>query len=477
MTVRVRFAPSPTGYLHIGGARTALFNYLFARATGGTFLLRIEDTDLERGNAEYEALQIGDLQWLGIQHDEGPDRPGSCGPYRQSERLHLYKEYALRLIDQGRAFYCFCSEEELERKRQEAEKENRAPVYDGTCHQVSKEEAQRRLAAGEKAVIRFRSYGQAYTIHDHVRGEVHFPQGMVGDFVILRANDYPVYNYCCVVDDWLMGITHVIRGEEHLPNTLRQLMLYQGFGVTPPQFAHLSLLVNKERAKLSKRDGAVSVGQYRDDHYLPQALTNYLCLLGWSHPQEKDVFTLDEVIPLFSLDRFVKSSAFYDIEKLKFINGQHLRRMDNAQLVKEFDPFISPEHFYHQQSEEWKQSLASLYKDKINLASEITDFAQDLLRTQNFDTPQMQEINSWETTPGIRNYLRQEVQNLLNQGKEFADLSDFERWSSELKQNLKAKGKFLFMGMRGALTGADHGPDLKVLMNLTPLKVIRQRLQ
>ena len=221
MTVRVRFAPSPTGYLHIGGARTALFNFLYARAKGGTFILRIEDTDLERSRPEYEEMQRQDLQWLGIIHDEGPDKPGDCGPYRQSERLEIYKKNALDLIEKGLAYYCFCSDEILEEKRIAAEKENRAPVYDGTCRHLAKEESLQRLQKGETASIRFKCYDKSYTIHDHVRGEVQFPSGMVGDFVILRSNHMPVYNYCCVVDDWLMKITHVIRGEEHLPNTLR----------------------------------------------------------------------------------------------------------------------------------------------------------------------------------------------------------------------------------------------------------------
>ncbi|MBP5296269.1 MAG: glutamate--tRNA ligase [Bacteriovoracaceae bacterium] len=474
--VRVRFAPSPTGYLHIGGARTALFNYLYAKASGGTFVLRIEDTDQERGNAAYEKLQIEDLKWLGINHDEGPDKPGTVGPYHQSERLDIYRQYAQQLIKEGKAYYCFCSDEELEQKRQQAIKENRAPLYDGTCRNLAPAEVERRLAAGEKAVIRFKAPQKEYVIHDHVRGEVRFPPGMVGDFVILRANGYPVYNYCSVIDDWLMGMTHIIRGEEHLPNTLRQLMLYEGFGVQPPEFAHLALLVNKERAKLSKRDGAVSVGQYREDHYLPEALVNYLCLLGWSHPEEKDVFTLDEVIPFFSLDRFVKSSAFYDIEKLKYLNGQHLRRLPLDRLIKEFSPFIPEGHPFHQEGREYQERLINLYKDKIDFASDITPLAEELVQEKVTPAVAVQEILAWDSTKTMRPILQEKLNALAAAGQAWVSSEDFQNWCNEFKTQYKIKGKFLFMGMRGLLTGHEHGPDLAAQITLIPLAILQARV-
>jgi glutamyl-tRNA synthetase len=290
MTVRVRFAPSPTGYLHIGGARTAMYNYLFAKAMGGKYILRIEDTDLERSKREFEDSQIGDLKWLGLVHDEGPDVGGEYGPYRQSERGHIYASWAQKLIDTEHAYYCFCSEEELTAKKELANLEKRAPHYDGKCRNLSLDEATSRLAAGEEAVIRFKAPRKAYVFNDHVRGRVVFPEGMVGDFVVMRANGVPVYNYAVVVDDASMKISHVIRAEEHLPNTLRQLMLYEAFNETPPEFAHVSLLIGEDRQKLSKRHGATSVNMYKDMNYLPDALLNYLLLLGWSHPEDKDVF-------------------------------------------------------------------------------------------------------------------------------------------------------------------------------------------
>ncbi len=303
MTVRVRFAPSPTGYLHIGGARTALYNYLYSKAVGGTFVLRIEDTDLERSNSEYEKLQIDDLKWLGINHDEGPDKPNpKYAPYRQSERADIYMKYANMLLEKDLAFYDFCTEEELEAQKEKALAEGRDPVYEGKWKDPAfKQEALDRVAAGEKTAIRFRAPKKAYTLDDKVKGKVVYPENMVGDFVIVRSNGLPVYNFCCVIDDHLMDITHVIRGEDHLNNTVRQLMIYEALGAKLPEFSHVSLLIGHDRQKLSKRHGATSVNLYRNEHYLPEAMCNYLCLLGWSHPTERDIFDKQDIVEVFSL--------------------------------------------------------------------------------------------------------------------------------------------------------------------------------
>ena len=257
--VRVRFAPSPTGQFHIGGVRTALYNFIYARATGGVFVLRIEDTDLERSNMESEKLHMEGMKWLGMDYDEGPDKPGEFGPYRQSERLEIYKKYADELITKGKAFYCFCTDEELLEKKEKAKAGGLNPNYDGTCRNLSHDEVSKRLQKGEKAAVRFKVPIKAFTFKDRVKGEVTFPENMVGDFIILRSNGLPVYNYCCVIDDYLMKITHVIRGDDHLANTLRQLMLYEAISVSPPEFAHVSLIVGHDRQKLSKRHGATSL--------------------------------------------------------------------------------------------------------------------------------------------------------------------------------------------------------------------------
>ncbi len=388
MTVRVRFAPSPTGYLHIGGARTALYSYLFARAHGGKYILRIEDTDLERSKREFEEVQIEDLKWLGITHNEGPDVGGDFGPYRQSERTQLYKDLAWELVEKGHAYPCFLSSDELDELTKKAEAEKISPhAYHGKYRDFDLAEAKKKIAAGEEHVIRFKNPGKTWTFKDHVRGEVTFPVDMVGDWVIIRSNGMPVYNFCCVVDDWKMGMTHVMRAEEHLNNTCRQLMLYEALGAKVPEFAHVSLLVGEDRQKLSKRHGATSVKQYKDENYLPQAVNNYLCLLGWSHPEEKDIFDVLELGKSFEMSRFSKSPALYDVNKLNFFNGQYLRALSGTELVSHIEKSIPSDSPFHQQSNEWKTTCCELIKEKIQLASEANSFMPLFLKQQAASPP------------------------------------------------------------------------------------------
>lgn len=474
MTVRVRFAPSPTGYLHIGGARTALYNYLFAKATGGTFVLRIEDTDAERSKKEYEVLQMQDLQWLGICHDEGPGKGGDFGPYHQSERFDIYKKYAEQLVDQGHAFYCFCSSEELEAKKESAQSEGRDPIYDGKCRNLSVTEARKRIAAGEEAVVRFKAPAKSYILEDKVRGRVEFPENMVGDFVIMRSAGLPVYNFCCVVDDWLMKITHVIRGEDHLNNTLRQLMIYEALGAELPTFAHVSLLVGKDRQKLSKRHGTTSVTQYRQETYLPGAMVNYLSLLGWSHPQEVDIFDINDLEGIFTLDRFSKSPAVFDLEKFKWINGQHIKKMDDIELLNKIIEFIDKDSPFHSQSEDWKIKCVGLYKTQINFFAEINERLAEIFDPQISPDADLEEVKSWETTPQIASYFKAELEKVSTP---FVTLEQFNHWTDFVKNEMKIKGKFLFKGVRGCLTGRGHGPDLKTLVPLTRVDVLKVRVE
>lgn len=474
MSVRVRFAPSPTGYLHIGGARTALYCYLFAKAHQGTFVLRVEDTDLERSKREFEDSQIGDLKWLGLTFDEGPHIGGNYGPYRQSERLHLYKKYALELIENGHAYPCFCSQEELERKKEAIVGE--APHYDGTCKKLSKEEVKQKLDQGLEHAIRFMVPDKNYSFKDHVRGYVSWPKDMVGDFVILRSNGMPTYNFCCAIDDYLMKITHVIRAEEHLNNTLRQLMIYDALKADPPEFAHVSLLIGEDRQKLSKRHGATSVTQYKEMDYLPGALLNYLSLLGWSHPKEIEIFDVAEIIPLFSLDRFSKSPAIYDISKLNFINAQHIRRMPLDLLIKEFNKAIPKDSIYHSQTEIWKQKFAELFRDKITFFSELQSKVQTIFNTEKPTDSEFLDIMVKESTLTIKEFLLAKFIKLNNQGAKIISASELDEWMVEIKETLGIKGKDLFMGLRALLTGAVHGPDLKKLMELTPLEIVIKRV-
>lgn len=475
MTVRVRFAPSPTGYLHIGGARTALYNYLYSKAVGGTFVLRIEDTDLERSKSEYELLQREDLAWLGIIHDEGPDKPNpKYGPYRQSERLDIYMKHAQELIAKGMAYYDFCTEEELEAMRAKTEEEGGDPHYSGKWREEAHwAEAKARVAAGEKTAIRFKVPRKAYTLNDKVKGSVTYPDNMVGDFVILRSNGLPTYNYCCVIDDWLMDISHVIRGEDHLNNTVRQLMLYEAFNAKAPEFAHVSLLIGHDRQKLSKRHGATSVNLYKNDHYLPEALCNYLTLLGWSHPEEKDIFNKEDIISLFSLDRFSASAAMYDIEKLKWVNAEHIKKMDNATLIKlvELEPETA---FFTKQTPEWKNACVELLKRYAQFTPDFPKLVNEMIVNDQIEmTETLKEILSWETTPKIISYIQGEVEKFNG---EFVTENELNTWMDHAKKELGVKGKPLFQGVRAALTGHDHGPDLKFLIPLTPVSVLKKRV-
>lgn len=475
MSVRVRFAPSPTGYLHIGGARTALYNYIFAKAHNGTYILRIEDTDQERSTKEFEESQIADMAWLGLQHDEGPGVGGDYGPYHQSERMGIYQEYAKKLLDEGKAFYDFCSDEELEEMARKNKEEGTAPYTGKWKLSEHWEEAKSRIAAGEFAPIRFLVPDIDLSFKDYVRGEVKFPKGMVGDFVIIRSNGMPTYNFCNVVDDYLHKITHVIRGEDHVNNTLRQVMVYNAIGADVPEFAHVSLLIGEDRQKLSKRHGATSVRQYREQGYLPEALANYLCLLGWSHPEEKDVFTIEEISQreIFTLTRFSKSHAVYDIEKLKYINGQHIRKMDADTLLKRASEFLVDGSFFHEQSVEWKVEFLTLYQDKIHLFPEYNEKLDEVLSESVEKNSDLEEILSWETTPDIKNYLQEELEKVED---DFVTQDLFSSWMDYCKKELKIKGKPLFMGFRGVLTGQNHGADLKVLIPLTPVAVLKKRL-
>lgn len=332
--VRARFAPSPTGYLHVGGARTALFNWLFARHHGGTFILRIEDTDLERSTRESEEQVLADLRWLGIDWDEGPEAGGDYGPYRQSERLSIYKEYVQRLLDAGKAYECYCTAEELQERREQMMAAGKAPMYDRRCLHLSDEE-RTRLAEERPRVVRFLSPDEGEVrFRDHIRGEVVFENKLLDDLVIQKSDGYPTYNFAVVVDDHLMRITHVIRGEDHVTNTARQIQLFQAFGWELPEFAHVPLILGADRTRLSKRHGAVAVGHYRDEGFLADAMVNYLALVGWAYDDKTELFTRDELIKYFTLEKVAKHGATFDRKKFEWMNGVYIRQASLAELAE-----------------------------------------------------------------------------------------------------------------------------------------------
>jgi glutamyl-tRNA synthetase len=388
--------------------------------------------------------------------------------------LEIYDKYAKQLIDQGLAYYDFTTEEELEAVKAENEAQGVHTHYQGKWKDPEMHaEALKKIAAGEKPAIRFRAPMKDFTLQDMVKGQVVYPADMVGDFVIVRSNGLPVYNYCCVVDDMLMEITHVIRGEDHLSNTVRQLMLYEAFKQKPPVFAHVSLLIGQDRQKLSKRHGATSVHLYKEEHYLPQALCNYLTLLGWSHPAETDIFTKEEIVSLFNLERFSAHAAIYDLVKLKWVNGQHLRKLTNDQLAAEVERLAPAGHSFLAQTAEWKDKCMELLKQKVEFIADMIPLMDDLIFDENVEmTDELKEILSWETTPKIVSYIGGEVSKLT---EGFANEAQLTAWSDAVKKDLGVKGKPLFMGLRAALTGKGHGPDLKFLIPLTPVTVLKKR--
>ncbi|HEX8810417.1 MAG TPA: glutamate--tRNA ligase, partial [Terracidiphilus sp.] len=350
---RVRFAPSPTGMLHVGNARTALYNWLFARRTGGDFLLRIEDTDLERSEARYETQLIEDLHWLGLDWEEGPGRlnsapEGAYGPYRQSERLEIYAKHTEQLLSERKAYRCFCTPEELEAERKQAAAEHRPQVYSGKCRNLSHETINQNLAAGKPYAVRLRIEDHPLRFHDLVRGEVEFAPETVSDPILVRSaiggvsQGVPVYNYVVTVDDALMDITHVIRGDDHISNTPKQVAIYEAFGWPVPHFAHLSTILGADRERLSKRHGATSISTFREMGYLPEALVNYLALLGWGAEDGKtETFTLDELAHVFSLERVTPSPAVFDFDKLNWLNRHYIKLADPQRLAALAHPYFS----------------------------------------------------------------------------------------------------------------------------------------
>ncbi len=340
-TVRVRFAPSPTGFLHVGGARTALFNWLLARQQQGVFVLRIEDTDMARSTAASVEGILEGMRFLGMDWDEGPEQGGSFGPYLCSERLHLYREYADKLEAAGRAYPCFCTSEELDAMREAARAAKREPKYDGRCRHLTAEQRDEKRAAGRTSVLRFAANFDGQTIvDDQIRGRVVFDNRLLDDFVIFKTDGMPTYNFAVVIDDALMEISHVIRGEDHLSNTPKQIQLYEALGFAVPQFAHIPMILGPDKTRLSKRHGATSVTQFRDEGYLKEAMVNYLALLGWGYDDSQTVFSTEELIAKFALERVSKNPAVFDLKKLEWLNGVYVRDMDLDTLLSEAQPFF-----------------------------------------------------------------------------------------------------------------------------------------
>jgi len=463
--IRTRIAPSPTGAAHIGTARTALFNYLFAKQNKGKFILRVEDTDLQRSEQRWTDEIIEQLKWLGIEWDEGPDIGGKFGPYKQSQRLDIYEKYLKQLLEEKKAYYCFCTSDELEIKRQEQMGRGVAPKYDGTCAQLSAEETEKNLANGKTSVIRFRVSNKKIKFHDSIRQDVEFDAGLLGDVVIAKNLKTPLYHFAVVVDDFLMQISHVIRGEEHLSNTPRQILLQEALGFYQPIYAHLPLMLNPDRSKLSKRQGDVALSDYHNKGYLPEALVNFMVLLGWNPGTEKELFTLPQLVKEFSIEKVQKAGAIFNLQRLDFLNGLYIREKPIEKLTELCAPYLKEAGILvaGQASENKLEKIIEVSRTRMKKLSdicELSDFLfkdkliydKDLLKWQKmgdsdikdslaFSEKMLSEIKKWD---------------LKNLEKELLPASE----KFNLKKGYPGNNKgFLLWPLRVALSGKKTSPS------------------
>jgi len=476
--VRTRFAPSPTGHLHIGGARTALFNYLFAKRYGGKFILRIEDTDLERSSIEPEKVIIESLRWLGIEWDEGVEVGGPYGPYRSTERVDIYKKYVDVLFEKGYAYYCYCTEEELEAQRQELLSKGQMPRYLGKCRNLTEEQKRRFEQEGRKPTVRFKvPEGVKIVVHDLVRGDVEFLSDDIGDFVIVKSDGIPTYNFAVVIDDHLMKISHVIRGEEHLSNTPRQILIYNALGFELPQFAHVSLILGKDRTKMSKRHGSTWVEQYRDQGYLKEGLINFLALLGWSPPEDREIFDMEYLIENFSLERVSKNPAIFDIDKLNYINSQHIKLKSLDELTQMCIPYFV-EAGYIKEDEakskfEWLKKIVKSVYEGLDYLSQIKDRVDIFFNNEvKIEEDEAKEVLKWDHVKDLINVFENKIRQMNELTPEAIKLL-----FKEIQKETGYKGKNLFMPIRVALTGKTHGPELVEIIEIVGKENILKRLE
>ncbi|WP_346206774.1 glutamate--tRNA ligase [Caldifermentibacillus hisashii] len=477
--IRVRYAPSPTGHLHIGNARTALFNYLFARNQKGQFIIRIEDTDQKRNIAGGEESQLKYLKWLGMDWDESVDVGGEYGPYRQSERLDIYKKYYEDLLEKGLAYKCYCTEEELEKEREEQIARGEAPRYSGKCRHLTKEDQARLEAEGRKPSIRFRVLGgKVYRFNDIVKGEVSFASEDIGDFVIVKKDGMPLYNFAVAIDDHLMKISHVLRGDDHISNTPKQLMIYEAFGWEPPTFGHMTLIVNENHKKLSKRDESIIqfIEQYEALGYLPEALFNFIALLGWSPVGEEEIFSKEELIEIFDPARLSKSPAVFDRQKLIWMNNQYMKKLPVEKVVELALPHLVsagrvPENPSPEQLE-MVNKLVALYQEQMSYGAEIVSLSELFFKEEISYDETGKAILSEEQVPEVLRAFLQELEHL-----EPFEAVEIKAAIKRVQKATGQKGKKLFMPIRVAVTGQEHGPELPNTIELLGKETVKKRIQ
>lgn len=467
----MRFAPSPTGPLHVGNARTALFNFLFARQTGGVFILRLEDTDRERSTPEAEKAILEDLRWLGLEWDEGPGHSGSFGPYRQSERVEIYRRCAGELLEKGLAYRCYCTPEELEEKRKRFLARGIPPMYDGRCRHLKPEEEQPLIQSGRLASLRFRVEARSVEFEDRVRGRISFDGRKIGDFVILRSDGVAPYNFAVVIDDARMEVTHVIRGEDHLANTARQLLLYRALGFEPPRFAHVSMILGSDRTPLSKRHGATAVSHFREAGYLPEGLVNYLALLGWSSADGKEIFSLRELIQIFSLERLSRSPAVFDGEKLNWVNRAHLKGLQGEKGLDLARPFLRNSGVKLEGIQKsWLAAALEAVWGEVDTLSQLADHLKFLFDEEWGLESEAAALLAREESRKVILGLREEL-GLVEDVK----LENYRQILSGVAKRAGISGRGLYLPLRAALTGRTHGPELeKVFVLLGKEKILKR---
>ncbi|MBI5071473.1 glutamate--tRNA ligase [Candidatus Falkowbacteria bacterium] len=469
--IRVRIAPSPSGYLHIGTARTALFNYLFAKSQGGKFVLRIEDTDLERSDEKFTKEIIESLHWLGIDYDEGPDIDGPYGPYRQSERLETYKKYLEQLLKEDKAYYCFCTEEELETEREAMMKRGEPPVYSGRCANLNEAEIKKFLDEGRKPVIRFRMPAKKIIFEDMIKGVLEFDTKLIGDITIAKNLETPLYNFAVVIDDETMKISHVIRGEDHISNTPKQIAMILALGFPTPKYGHIPLTLAPDRTKLSKRHGATAIADYRAMGYLSEALLNFIVFMGWNPKTDQEFFTKNELIKHFSIANMNKAAAIFNIEKLNWLNGQYIRKMDLSELTEECIPHLEKTNLIGRVGDgEWKitatdepiifdqlKKIIALEQERLVKLNDLSELVSFLFKRElTYD----KQLLIWKkmTAQDVINHLS-ETEKILAK----TDKKDFEKEHLEEKIKKLIEEKKLGMGetlwpLRVALTGLKASP-------------------
>ena len=449
--IRVRIAPSPTGFLHVGTARAALFNYLFAKHESGKFILRIEDTDLERSSPKFEKDIIESLKWLGIAWDEGPSR--------QSDRIEIYTKYLKTLLKENKAYYCFCSEEELEAVRQDQLSRGLAPRYNGKCRSLTETEIKKRLTEGESAIIRFKTHGEKVSFNDLIRGKIEFDTSLIGDFTIAKDLTTPFYNFSVVVDDFEMKISHIIRGEDHIPNTPKQILIQQALGLPQPQYAHLPLILGPDRSKLSKRHAAVSVANYREEGYLPEALINFMVFLGWNPGTDQEIYSLTALSQEFTLEKVQKSGAVFNLKRLDYLNGFYIRQKPLDELTELCRPYLPASPAGGPKAEkDFLKKVVGLHQERLKKLSEITELADFFFQDKlNYD----KELLRWKDADDQK--MAESLDNLDNLLSEISERN----WAKEnLEKVLMARAEkikdrgYLLWPLRVALAGkkASAGP-------------------